>query len=53
MYTIFKGVWPFIYAMVIFPLLIILVPWISTFLPGLVVPAQELRSAEWRLLCLV
>ncbi len=38
MYTIFKGVWPFIYAMVIFLLMIIFIPWISTFLPSLVVP---------------
>ena len=38
---IFKGVWPVIYAVFIFLLLTIFVPWISTFLPGLVVPAQE------------
>lgn len=36
MYTIFKGVMPFIYAMIIFLLLIIFVPWISTWLPSLV-----------------
>ena len=35
MYTIFKGVMPFIYAMVLFLLLIIFVPWISTWLPSL------------------
>jgi len=35
MYTIFKGVMPFIYAMVLFLLLIIFVPWVSTWLPGL------------------
>ena len=39
MYTIFKGVMPFIYAMIIFLLMIIFIPWISTFLPSLVVPA--------------
>jgi C4-dicarboxylate transporter DctM subunit len=39
MYTIFKGVWPFIYAMVIFLLMIIFIPWITTFLPSLVVPS--------------
>ena len=39
MYTIFKGVMPFIYAMVIFLLLIIFVPWISTWLPGLMTAA--------------
>ena len=37
MYTIFKGVMPFLYAMIIFLLLIIFIPWISTFLPSLVV----------------
>lgn len=36
MYTIFKGVMPFIYAMILFLLLVIFVPWISTFLPSLV-----------------
>ena len=35
MYTIFRGVYPFIYAMIIFLLLLIFVPWISTWLPGL------------------
>jgi tripartite ATP-independent transporter DctM subunit len=35
MYTIFRGVWPFIYAMVIFLLLLIFVPWLSTWLPSL------------------
>ncbi len=35
MYTIFRGVWPFLYAMLIFLLLLIFVPWITTWLPGL------------------
>jgi C4-dicarboxylate transporter DctM subunit len=35
MYTIFKGVYPFLYAMLIFLLLIIFVPWITTWLPSL------------------
>ncbi len=35
MYTIFKGVMPFLYAMLIFLVLLIFVPWISTWLPGL------------------
>jgi tripartite ATP-independent transporter DctM subunit len=35
MYTIFKGVYPFLYAMVVFLLLLIFVPWITTWLPSL------------------
>jgi TRAP-type C4-dicarboxylate transport system permease large subunit len=35
MYTIFKGVYPFLCAMVVFLLLLIFVPWISTWLPSL------------------
>ena len=35
MYTIFRGVYPFLYAMIIFLMLIIFVPWISTVLPSL------------------
>ena len=39
MYTIFKGVMPFIYAMIIFLLLIIFVPWLTTWLPSLMTAA--------------
>jgi TRAP-type C4-dicarboxylate transport system permease large subunit len=35
MYTIFRGVWPFVATMCIFLLILIFVPWLSTWLPGL------------------
>lgn len=35
MYTIFKGVWPFVLTMVIFLFILIFVPQLSTWLPGL------------------
>jgi tripartite ATP-independent transporter DctM subunit len=39
MYTIFRGVWPYLYAMVIFLLLLIFAPWITTWLPSLMTAA--------------
>ncbi len=35
MYTIFRGVWPFVGTMIILLLLLIFLPWISTWLPSL------------------
>lgn len=35
MYTIFKGIWPFVWTMVILLLLIIFIPQLSAWLPGL------------------
>lgn len=35
MYTIFKGVWPFVGTMSLFLLLLIFLPWVSTWLPSL------------------
>jgi len=35
MYTIFRGVWPFVATMAILLLILIFVPWLSTALPAL------------------
>ncbi len=35
MYTIFRGVWPFVATMVVFLLVLIFLPWLSTWLPSL------------------
>jgi TRAP-type C4-dicarboxylate transport system permease large subunit len=36
LYKIFKGIMPFLIALIIFTILLLLVPQIATFLPGLV-----------------
>jgi TRAP-type C4-dicarboxylate transport system permease large subunit len=38
MYTIFRGCWPFVITMVIFLVIIIFVPVLSTWLPSVMIP---------------
>ncbi len=35
MYTIFRGCWPFVWTMLIFLVLLVFLPWLSTWLPNL------------------
>ena len=35
MYTIFRGCWPFVWTMLIFLVILVFLPWLSTFLPNL------------------
>ena len=35
MYTIFRGCWPFVWTMLLFLIVIVLVPLLSTWLPNL------------------
>ena len=40
MYTIFRGCWPFVITMVVFLLIVIFVPWLSTWLPSVMIPGS-------------
>jgi C4-dicarboxylate transporter, DctM subunit len=40
MYTIFRGTWPFVFTMCIFLVIIIFVPFLSTWLPDLMIAAR-------------
>jgi C4-dicarboxylate transporter DctM subunit len=40
MYTIFRGCWPFVFTMVVCLLILIFVPWLSTWLPSVMIPGS-------------